>query len=342
MILVTGGTGMLGAYLLFRLIQQKKTVIATKRQQSNLNYTKQLFLNLSDDGAAMFARIEWVDLDLRNYERMLELMEGVQKVYHAAAMVSFDPNDRIAMIRNNIDSTHNLVNASLELGIKKFCYVSSITALGDATDNKPVDENTVRKPSMQRSGYSISKFDAELEVWRGIAEGLPAVIVNPSVILGAGNWHTGSPAFFQTINKGLRYYPAGGTGFVDARDVVQIMTQLMDSDIRGERFVLNAVNLRYKDFFSLIAQSLQKEAPNKKLSKNMLAFAWRAERLRSKIMHKKPKITRHTALSASKETMYSSDKVKNMLNYPFIDIEKTIAHTASLFLKKENNKTSKV
>ncbi len=338
MILVTGGTGMLGAYLLFQLVQQNKTVKATKRQQSNLNNTKQLFLDLSDDGAAMFARIEWIDLDLRNYERMLELMEGVQKVYHAAAMVSFDPNDRLAMIRNNIDSTHNLVNASLELGIKKFCYVSSITALGDATDNKPVDENTDRKPSMQRSGYSISKFDAELEVWRGIAEGLAGVIVNPSVILGAGNWHTGSPSFFQTINKGLRYYPAGGTGFVDARDVVQIMIQLMDSNIHSERFVLNATNLRYKDFFSLIAQSLQKEAPNKKLSKNMLAFAWRAEYLRSKIMRKKPKITKYTARAASKQSLYSSEKVKNKLNYSFTDIEKTIAHTGSLFLKSKKDK----
>jgi dihydroflavonol-4-reductase len=249
MILVTGGTGMLGAHLLYKLTKSNSKIRATKRKSSDLSMVERIFSYFDNDYKSLFEKIEWMEADILDPESILTVMKDVDFVYHSAAMVSFDPSDYDKLLHVNIKGTKNVVNAALEHGVKKFCHVSSTSALGDAINGESITEETFRNPKMKHSGYSISKYLSELEVWRGITEGLNAVIVNPSVVLGAGNWETGSPSIFSAVNDGMRFYTEGSMGYVDVVDVVEIMIRLMESEISGERYIVSAENISFKDFF---------------------------------------------------------------------------------------------
>jgi len=217
---VTGGTGFVGAYLLRYLVQEGVRVRALRRADSPMD----LVAEIAD-------KVEWVEGDILDVPFLETAMEGVDNVYHCAATVSFDPRDREHMMKVNIEGTANIVNICLSLNIRRLLHVSSIAALGREADTPHVNEAAKWSDSPLNSNYAISKFKAECEVWRGMAEGLDVVVVNPSVIVGSGYWEKGSSALFKTIGKGMKYYPAGGTGFVDVRDVARASIGLMNSDI---------------------------------------------------------------------------------------------------------------
>lgn len=335
-ILVTGGTGMTGAYLLEKLVKQGHNVKALHRKTSNLETTQKIFNYLSKDGKNLFSKINWVEGDIINYNSVEDAMQNVDYVYHTAAMVSFKPSDKKEMLYANIQGTANIVNAALNSNIKKLCHVSSIASLGNSFNGNLITEETEGTKNKKKSDYSISKFQAENEVWRGIAEGLNAVIVNPSVIIGAGNWEQGSPRLIKTVWDGFKYFTTGGTGFVYVEDVVNIMTKLMESNISNERYILNAENLSYRAVFDFIAENLNKKKANIQSSNIMLHSFKIFDNLRYFVTGKEPRITKYTLKSAQQTKKYSNEKIKQALNYEFIPIKDAISIICKRFISEIN------
>jgi nucleoside-diphosphate-sugar epimerase len=333
MILVTGGTGLVGSHLLFDLVRSGEIVRALKRENSSTELVKKVFSLYSPDAEMLMEKIEWIIGDITDIYSLYEAMQDVEKVYHAAAIVSFHASDYNEMMKINIDGTANVVNACLHKKIKKLCFVSSIATLGRKDNEELIDEETHWKNSNTNSAYSISKYGAEREVWRGITEGLSAVIVNPSVIIGPGEWKKGSSQLFQQVWNGLRYYTHGMNGYVDVRDVVKCMIQLMDSEIENSRFVVSSENLDYLDLFSIIAEGLGKKKPSVKATAFLSQVACKAEWIRTKLTGKKPLITKETARTAFQRYQYSTEKIKKAIGIEFIPVKLSIQENCKQFLK---------
>ncbi|MCK5823737.1 MAG: NAD-dependent epimerase/dehydratase family protein [Bacteroidales bacterium] len=334
MILVTGGTGLLGSHLIFDLLKTEKQVVVLKHSENSIAKVKKIFNYYTDKPEEFLNRIKWVDGDVLDYYSLLDAMQGVTQIYHCAALVSFSPSDKQNLYKINVSGTANVVNAALEKNIDKLLFVSSIGALGSARNGNPIDENSEMTNSTTKSDYSISKYFAELEVYRGINEGLNAVIVNPSVILGANNWNKNVKDFFSSIWSGLNYYTLGTTGFVDVRDVSKAMILLMNSEIKNERFILNSENRSYKELFNFVADSLNKNRPKLYASPFLTNLAWRYEFFKKLITEKKELITKYTARNAHCKDEYSNKKIVNAVNYKFIPVKDTINYIADIFLKQ--------
>ncbi|MEO8086451.1 MAG: NAD-dependent epimerase/dehydratase family protein [Bacteroidota bacterium] len=329
MILVTGGTGIVGARLLFDLTSSGKKVRALKRASSKDDILDMAFA----ENLSLKNQIEWIQGTVTDVYDVMEAMKGVDEVYHCAAKVSFHGSEQKEIMKVNVEGTANMVNVALELGVKKFCHVSSIAALGRVEENKMMDENVFWKPSKYNSVYAISKYSSEREVWRAMEEGLKAVIVSPSIIIGPGNWKTGSSAMFRQVWKGMKYYSLGVNGFVDVRDVTASMTGLMEKNIFGERFIVSSENCSYRDIFNYIADSFQKPRPSIKVNGTLSELGWRAEKLRSFFLNKQPFITKETARNSQRKWYYSSEKIKKELGIQFIPISKSIADCAKIFVR---------
>lgn len=335
-IFVTGSTGLVGAHLLSNLLEQGVQVRALKRKSSNLEIVRKILGYYHADPEAAFRRIEWCEGDLLSPEFMGEALRGVDQVYHCAAMVSFDPRNRQQLFSANVDGTVAIVGEALKSGIEKFCFVSSTAALGKPAglDEAFIDETTPWENDDGLSDYALSKYLAEQEVWRGVREGLNAVIVNPPIVIGPGDWSRSSSKLFGAAWKGLNFYPGGTNAFVDVRDVVKASIQLMDSPIHSERFIVAAENLTYQQLFNLIAVHLDKQQPRLRASRWMGEIAWRLEWLASRLAGTEPKITRATVASASKKYFFSNEKIKRELGYVFIPIEQAVQETCRRFLEE--------
>lgn len=336
MILVTGGTGLLGSHLLFELVRSGKPVRAIYRKSSNREMVKKIFSYYDRNPLELYDRIEWVEADLMDFGSVEEALEGIDEVYHAGAVVSYFPKDHKKMLMVNIEGTANLVNLSLEKKINKFCYVSSIATLGRADTNNFCDEETFWKPSKKNSVYSISKYGAEREVWRGMEEGLKAVIVNPAMILGPGFWEEKS-GLFRVVWEGLKYYTHGVNGFVDVRDVVKVMILLMEQKQFGNRFIVSSENLSYQRFFELVAKHLGKPAPSINVLPVMTHIAWRVEAVRSFIMRTRPEVTREIAITTTQKYNYSNEKIRKAINFEFMSVEQSIQDICRIFLSEQNS-----
>ena len=334
MILVTGGTGLLGSHLLLDLIKAGREVRAIKRASSNTEMVRKVFSYYIDNPDELAGKIQWVDADLMDYGAIGDAIAGVDEIYHCGAVVSFYPKDHKAMLKVNIEGTANLVNMAIENRVAKFCYVSSVATLGRAENNDVSTEETYWVPSKKNSVYGISKYGAEREIWRGMEEGLNAVIVNPSVIMGPGFWDDNS-GLFRLVYEGLKYYTRGVNGYVDARDVSKAMTSLMDRNIFGQRFICSAANLSYQDFFTLIAKHLNKPAPSVNVPPAMTAVAWRVEALRAFLTGSKPEVTREMATTTSQVYTYSSEKLCDTLGFTFRPVEDSIREICGIYLKEK-------
>ena len=329
MILVTGGTGLVGSYLLYDLISKNHPVRAIKRQSSNLQWVRDVFEFFSDDHT-LFQKIEWVNGDILDVFSLEEAMEDVTDVYHCAATVSFVPRERESIIKNNIEGTANIVNAALEKNIRKLCHVSSIAAMGNKPDGKFIDEKAEWVPSNKNTAYRISKYESELEVWRGIAEGLKAVIVNPSIILGITNPVGQSGRLIHSIYKNSAFYTTGVNGYIGVRDVSRAMIGLMESDIHNERFILSAENLSYKELFSMIAKSFHKKEPHIRIPSFMLEVGWRAEKIRSFLFGNKPVITKSMTRNAINQYHYNGSKIKDYLDFEYTPVPEVITEMCNI------------
>ncbi len=335
MIFITGGTGLVGSHLILELIKKDKNVTVLKRKNSDVSILSQLCGWYGID-PELLKKVTWIEGDLCVTYSYFHYLKEIKEVYHCAALVSFNQKDYMMMVEANVDGTANLINSCLELGIDKFCHVSSIASFGNVPSGMESNEDILWNSSKGRSGYSISKYMSEMEVWRGIAEGLNAVIVNPSIILGPGNWHKGSQRMFSEINKGMKFYTNGSSGFVDVRDVVAIMLKLMNEEIYGRRFCLNSENISYKQVLSMIADALQVTAPTILATSGMLKVAAALEWFRSKLLQTEPRISRESARSAVSQSSYSNNRIVELLDYQFIPVSESVNQIADVFLNKSS------
>lgn len=312
MILITGATGFLGSELVHQLTAQNNKVRALKRNNSKI-----------PDLLKNNPLIEWFVADINEPEDLSEAFENITQVYHCAAFISFDPKDKAKLLKINIEGTSNVVNLCLEHNAR-LIHVSSIAALGDAKKGAQITEKDFWEYSTNVHSYAISKYEGEMEVWRGIAEGLNAVIVNPAVIIGKNAGFTGSGAIFKLVKDGLKFYTNGATGIVDVEDVAKAMILLMNSEINEERFTLSAGNLNYKEFFTQIANGFSIQAPAIEAKPWMLGLAWRVAKLASIFTRKTPSLTKDAAKSSFNLSYYSNEKIKTAINIKFKPLEKSI------------------
>lgn len=331
--LVTGGTGLVGAHLLLHLLEKGEKVRALFRSENSIQKTKELFNQLRQSD--LFHQIEWVPGNVNDIPSLEPAFENITYVYHCAALISFDATDEENLRKINIEGTANVVNCALAFGIKKFCYVSSIAALGDLKENETIiTEETEWNPEKPHSDYALSKFGAEMEIWRAEQEGLNCIIVNPGVILGSGFWDSGSGEIFTRIKNGIPFYTKGCTGFVAVEDVVSVMYQLMQSNLSGERFTLISENIVFKDLIFWIADGIKTKKPSFYAKPWITSVAWRLDWFFSTLFFQKRRFSRATATSLHTTDLYSNDKLKTLLNFEFQPIREVVGQVAFTFSKK--------
>lgn len=325
-VFVTGSSGLVGSHLLRQLLLQDCSIRALYRGNIPSDFNE--------------SKIEWIPGDILDVVALEEAMQQVDQVYHCAAIVSFNPANKMDMFKTNIEGTANVVNAALISGVKKMVYVSSVAAIGRTVSGNDiyVDESQNWTKETNESNYSKSKYLAELEVWRGIAEGLPAVMVNPVIILGAGDWTKGSAAMFKSAYDEFPWYTNGSGGYVDVNDVVNVMVQLMESDIAGERFILCAEHKTYKEIFTMIAEGFGKKSPHKNATPFMAAVVWRLEAIKSTLSGKSPLLTRETAATALTNVYFENKKLlKYLPSFQYTPLLQTINRVCSQMKNKYFN-----
>lgn len=324
MILVTGGAGLVGTELITQLL------LAGKQVRAIYNKTKLGVFNSEN--------LQQMPCDILDVIGLEEAMKDVDQVYHCAAIITFNPRRKQELFKINIEGTANVVNAALDAGIKKLVYVSSVAALGRIREVEIINETMNWTEETSNSAYGQSKYLAEMEVWRGIGEGLEAVIVNPVIVLGAGDWNNGSSQIFKNVYNEFPWYTNGSTGFVDVRDVVKAMIGLMNSDIVAERFILSAENRTYRDVFNLIAKAFQKKPPHKQVTPAIAKIVWRLEAIKRFFTGKEPLITKETAATALANANFDNNKLKKFLpGFEYRKIEDTITDTCAALQQKFNN-----
>ncbi|MBP6040536.1 MAG: NAD-dependent epimerase/dehydratase family protein [Flavobacterium sp.] len=323
MILVTGGTGLVGAHLLLHLVEQGENARAIYRSTTSIEKTKNLFSLYNK--SHLFEKIEWMEADILDIPSLEIAFQNIEFVYHCAALISFDPKDEEAIRKTNIEGTANIVNFSLSYKIKKMLFVSSIAALGDLnTAETSISETTEWNPEKPHSDYAISKYGAEMEVWRGQQEGLSVLIVNPGVIIGPGFPEQGSGALFSAVAKGLSFYTLGTTGFIAVTDVVETSVRLMKSDIQNERFTLIENNYSFQEILNCIADSLQVNRPRWQASPLVMEIIWRIDWFLSVFFFQKRKLSRASAKASYSKSVYANAKIKAVLQSEFTAIKEYI------------------
>lgn len=321
-IFVTGGTGMLGSYLLRHLLAKGYSdIIAIRRKDSRYDLVSDIKNN-----------IRWVDCDLMEVCLLEELMQDRQWVFHCAGLVSYHPGDKKLLFTINGEGTANIVNNCLQTGVEKLVHISSTSTLSRKQENALINESAIWEPGKNHSAYTISKFIAEQEVWRGIAEGLHAVILNPSKMFGAGRW-TGPNKFFKLAWKNYPYYSKGTTGVVDVRDVARLAVIAAEQNIEDHRIIANAQNISYCQLMSQIALLLQKKPPTIKVNTTFQELIWRLEWMRSAFTGARPLLTRETARQSAKEYQYDNSKSIQLLQFSYTPFQHTLQETAALFLE---------
>lgn len=314
MILVTGATGFLGSELAMQLTRSGQHIRSTKRAASVIPELLTPYAEF----------IEWVDADLMDMFALENALQDVTQVYNCAAWVSLKQADKEPMIRANVEGTANMVNLCTEKGIR-LIHVSSIAAIGQAKPGQLITENDHLDASTENDGYALSKLESEMEVWRGIAEGLDAVIVNPSMIIGANAGIKGSGQLFDTLRKGLKFYTNGSAGFVDVEDVAKCMIALMNCGISGERYIINAENRDYKQLTAEIARGFKIKPPSILAKPWMMELAWRGAAVAAALTGKAPSLDKIAALSASLTRDFDNAKIKRAIDIEFKPISKSIS-----------------
>ena len=337
MILVTGATGLLGSHLTAALIMQSKKVRALYRDKSKTENTKQILSYYTNEVDKYFSQIEWCEADVNDYFSLQEPFTNVTEVYHCAGLISFDEKDSKQLYAVNAEGTAHVINTCLEKGIKRFCHVSSVATLQVEANKKYIDEFSVWKTSSGNSSYAITKYRGEFETWRGAAEGMNVLVVNPSLILGAGCWGQSSSQLITRCYKGLPVYTEGITGYVDVRDVTSCMVKLMDENKFGQRYILNAENCSFKEVTHQLQQNFNKPTSKIKAGKFLLNLALAGDTLRRVITNGKPTLTKSMVQSAHNKSYYDNTRVCKELNYKFIPVKESLAYVAGLY-KKEHSK----
>lgn len=322
-ILITGGTGFLGSYIIKQLVEKNYAVRAIRRGNKLPTWISK---EITD-------KVEWVEGDILDVVALQDAMESVDTVIHSAAIVSFLRKDREQMYQVNVEGTANVVNMALEKNVSRLVHISSVAALGRTAGGGHVNEEKKWEESKVNTHYAKSKFKAELHVWRGVSEGLDAVILNPSTILGFGDWHSSSCAIFKQVYEGFNWYTPGINGFVDVEDVAKAVIHCMESDISEQRFIINGDTWPFKKLQDTIADNFKKKRPGRKTTPFLLAIAWRLEKVKSLLTGKKPLLTKESARVAQSQTFFENDKIlKALPGFSFTPLEETMENACKKYL----------
>ncbi len=324
MVLVTGGAGLLGQELINQLLYLGNEVTA-------------IYNNTALE-IQMKEKLRTVKCDILDVTELDSVMEGIEEIYHCAGKVSFAPGQEDQLFKINVEGTANVVNAALNAGVKKMVHVSSVAALGRIRENEPINENMQWTEDTSNSTYGQSKYMGEMEVWRGIAEGLDAVIVNPTIILGDGNWNDGSTRIFKSAYDEFPWYTEGTSGFVDVKDVARAMIMLMGSTVTSQRFIISAENKSYRDVFNQMADAFYKKRPSKKVSSLLAAVIWRCEAIKSKFTGTDPLLTKETSTTALARVEFDNSKLlKHFPSFEYTVLAQTIISVCTALQQKLNN-----
>ena len=336
MVFVTGSTGLVGSYLLIDLIEKGYAVRALYRKEDNISRVRRLFDLYCDRAQEQFDRIRWVKGDILDIGSLEEAMSGVTDVYHTAAILTFNPRRGRELIATNQQGTANIVNLALQNNIRKLCHVSSVTSITKNVQEEIITEGSPWKSVRNQVPYAVSKIESEREVWRGIAEGLNAVIVNPGVILGWGDARRDSGRLIPALSRMARFYTSGVTGMVGIRDVSRAMIMLMESGISGERFILNAENVSFRRLAEMVATALGKPKPSVRIPAATLEISWRLEYIRSLITGSEPFITKAIARSAQEKTYFDGGKITRVLPFQYTPIEEVVREVCGQIKKEQS------
>jgi len=327
MVLVTGGTGFLGSYIIKQLVERGYAVRAIRRSNTVPYW-------ISPD---VFNTVEWIEGDVLDVVALQDAMDGVDTVIHSAAIVSFVKKDRNEMYKVNVEGTANVVNMALEKNVRRFIHISSVAALGRTTGGSHVNEEKKWEESKVNTHYAKSKFKAELQVWRGFSEGLEGIILNPSTILGYGDWNSSSCAIFKNVYEEFKWYSPGINGFVDVEDVARAAILLMESKINEERFIVNGDTWPFKKLQDTIADGFGKKHPNKQTTPLLMALAWRIEKIKSMFTGKRPLLTKESAKVAQSQTWFENDKIRKALpEFSFTPLEESIKKACEKYVSSIN------
>jgi dihydroflavonol-4-reductase len=324
MIAVTGATGLIGSHLTYALLKRNQSVLALSTHENNFLKIKQVFKYYNDDFEKHAHQIKFEVCDILDIWQLETLFQGVDTVYHCAAIVSFSPKDKERMFKINADGTSNVVNAAMANEVKRFCYISSVATLNNPDFRFNIDESVAWKSSPEQSNYTISKYMAEREVWRAFEEGLNGVIVNPSIVLGPIESHQSSAQLLLQAKKGIKFYTSGLSGFVDVRDVAAAAIALVDHQELGQRFILNGFNMSYKELFSKLNVQFGHHAPSIFIPKWLLKLVAPVSRLLNKFFKSIPSIHKENIYSAYHQASFSNEKVSKCLNMQFKETGATL------------------
>jgi len=328
---ITGATGLVGSHLAYRLLQEPGAEVhALHRAGSDLHFVKKVFAYYQAQADLLFERIHWHEVDLLDCLEIESVLKKGAVVFHCAAKVSFNPSDRKVLLEDNPKMTAEMINGALEAQVGRFIHLSSVAALGRKEGQKEFDEKSDWVESKRNSNYAKGKYAAELEVWRGMEEGLSAAILNPTIILGPGVWQQGSSKIFDSLAQGFSFYSEGVNGFVDVRDVAEVAFQLSAGTQQG-RYVVSAENRSYKEVFYLIAEALKVAKPKRKITPFLSNLAWRWEWLKSKLTGKAPLVTKETAATALDKNYYRNEKVREELDFKFRPLKESVREIASFY-----------
>jgi dihydroflavonol-4-reductase len=325
MVLVTGGTGFLGSYIIKQLVEKGYKVRAIRREKAVLPFYIP---------GEIFEKVEWITGDILDVVSLEEAMEGVDQVIHAAAVVSFLKADRKNMYQVNVEGTTNVVNIAIEKNVKRLVYISSVAALGRTAHGGSVNEDRKWEDNKINTHYAKSKYKAELEVWRGSAEGLNTIILNPSTILGYGDWNSSSCTIFRSVYKEFKWYSPGINGFVDVEDVAKATVLLMESNISDKRYIINGDNWHFKQLLETMASNFQKMKPYKETTPTLIAIAWRIEKLKSMLNGQRPLLTKESARIAHSKTYFENAKLLAALEgFSFTPLQESIQKACEKYLE---------
>jgi len=325
MVLVTGGTGFLGSYIIKELVEKNYSIRAIRRSSSKLPF----YIPPN-----IFEKVQWVEGDILDPISLEDAMNGVDTVIHSAAIISFYRGDKDEMYRANIMGTANVVNTALEKNISRFVHVSSVAALGRTKMNSHISEEKKWQESKNNTHYAISKYKAEMEVWRGVGEGLNAVIINPSTVLGYGDWNTSSCRIFKTVYDGFPWYSTGVNGFVDIEDVAKVAVVLLEKNVSEQRFIINADNWSFQQLFNTIADAFGKKRPRRRATPGLINFILKLEKMKSMFTGSKPLLTRESARVANSHTYFQNDKLLTALpGFSFTPLQESIAKACKKYIE---------
>jgi nucleoside-diphosphate-sugar epimerase len=339
-ILVTGGTGMVGAHLLHKLSGKGYNIFTTYRDKQSILKAEKIFSFYTDKYKDISDSINWIECDLTDRNMLKKLFSEVDCVINCAAVISFSPGDEKSVISSNIDIASSVVDSCLESDVKRLIHLSSIASLGDTENGEEHTEENIWKSSKNKSAYSISKFESEMEVWRGIYQGLNAIILNPSIIIGPGDWDSGSPSIIKQIDKGLPFYTNAYNGYTSVYHVTDAIYSALKGTEEGKRYIVSSDNLSYKDLIYTICNTLKRKAPGKLIKRWLFKPITFIGEVFNRIGIRN-KFNKQLEKSIFNSYFYNGTLITKELDFRYSDLKKDITTIVNIYLDDKQKQSQK-